>query len=111
MMRARDPYLIGFAAMTPFFHVGPSPDRLAAKALGGAGDVTIAATSGEARENTVAPGTGLPFEASARSIIVSASITCAEPAFGAPPIRRTTRLNRQSPRLLPKYKPLYVHKH
>ena len=35
MMLARDPYLIGFAAMTPFIHVGALSDRLAAKALGG----------------------------------------------------------------------------
>jgi hypothetical protein len=58
MMLARDPYLIGFAAMTPFFHVGTLPDRLAAKAPGGAGGLPIAATSGEARENAVALGTG-----------------------------------------------------
>ena len=32
MMLARDPYLIGFAAMTPFFHVGTLSDGLAAKA-------------------------------------------------------------------------------
>ena len=57
MMLARDPYVIGFAAMTPSFHVGTLPDRLAAKALGGTGSLPIAATSGEARENAVALGT------------------------------------------------------
>jgi hypothetical protein len=35
MMLARDPYPIGFAAMTLFFHLGTLSDRLAAKALGG----------------------------------------------------------------------------
>lgn len=65
MMLARDPYAIGFAAMTPFFHVGTLSDRLAATALGGAGGLPIAATSGEARENAVALGTGFPFQATA----------------------------------------------
>ena len=93
MMLARDPYPIGFAAMTPFFHLGTLSDRLAAKALGGAGGLPIAATSGEARENSVALGDRLPVPGNRRSIIFSASITCAESAFGAPSIRRTTRLS------------------
>jgi len=77
--------------MTPSSHACTLPDRLAAKALDGTGGLPAAATSGETRENTVALGTGFPFQATRRSIILNASITCAGSAFGAPSIRKTDK--------------------
>ena len=59
-------YLIGFAAMTPFFNAGTLPEGPAAKGTGRGGRLVppIAATSGQARENAVAreqaPRSGQP---------------------------------------------------